>query len=363
MSYSSCSLKKDSFFIERVAVLQEKLKDTPWDAWLVEDPLDLYYLTGETFSVGELWIAKEELLLLVDSRYLDSAKQKVSFPCSLKSWHASAEFLKKENIKKIAYDGAKTTVARADELQKKLDFVSWHSLLQITQSLREVKAEEERSQIRQSASLLWEGYQYIKSVLQEGITEKEVAKLFEIFCLQRGADGLAFEPIIAFGENSALPHYRAGKRVLRRGDVVLVDIGVVFNRYCSDMTRVVFFGTPDPMLKHWLDLVIEAEKEAIALCKPGVSIRSLDMAARSVFKKEGVESHFLHSLGHGVGLEVHESPRIRFDAEDLTLKPGMVITIEPGLYLLGKGGVRYEDMVIITDTGFENLFPLDKACL
>jgi Xaa-Pro aminopeptidase len=150
---------------------------------------------------------------------------------------------------------------------------------------------------------------------------------------------------------------------LRKGDIVLIDIGVVFHRYCSDMTRVVFFGTPDPMLQHWLDLAIEAEKAALTLCKPGVSIRSLDQAARAVFQKEGVESYFLHSLGHGVGLEVHEAPRIRFDAEESLLKPGMVITIEPGLYLLGKGGVRYEDMVIITETGFENLFPLDKACL
>lgn len=363
MSCNSCSLKEDNLFVQRVSALQKKLADGPWDAWLIEDPLDLYYLTGMTFSVGELWIAKEEVLLLVDSRYLDSAKQKSSFPCSLKSWDASTEFLKKWLIKKVAFDSAKTTVARSVDLQKKLDFVSWHAVLQITQTLREVKGEDEKFRIRQSAALLWEGYLYIKTVLREGITEKEVAKLFEIFCLQRGADGLAFEPIIAFGENSALPHYRAGEKALQKGDVVLIDIGIVFKRYCSDMTRVVFWGTPDPMFIHWLDLTISAANAALALCKPGACIRSLDKAARAVFEREGVEPYFLHSLGHGVGLEVHEAPRIRFDAEESVLKPGMVITIEPGLYLLGKGGVRYEDMVVITDSGYENLFPLDKAFL
>jgi Xaa-Pro aminopeptidase len=356
MNCNSYSSKEDNLFVRRIKVLQKDLEGKLWDAWLIENPLDLYYLTGETFSVGELWISKEDVLLLVDSRYLDSAQQRVSIPCSLKSWDASAEFLRKGSIK-----NAKTTVARMDELQKRLDFIKWNAVLQITQALRSIKGEEEKALIRQSADLLWKGYLYIKTVLREGITEKEVAKLFEIFCLQKGADGLAFEPIIAFGENSALPHYRAGEKALRKGDVVLIDIGVVFKRYCSDMTRVVFFGDPDPLLERWLDLAIEAAQASMALCRPGVSIRSLDKAARSVFQKEEVEPYFLHSLGHGVGLEVHETPRIRYDAEDFSLSPGMVITIEPGLYLLGKGGVRYEDMVVITETGFENLFPLDKA--
>ncbi len=363
MSSNSCLLKENNLYLQRVSFLQRTLLDKPWDAWLIEDPLDLYYLTGRTFSVGELWITKEEVLLLVDSRYLDSAKQNSCFPCSLKSWDASAEFLKNKSVKTVTFDSEKTTVARLGNLQEKLSFVSWIPVIQVTKDLREIKGAEEKKLIQQSAALLWEGYLYIKSVLREGITEKEVAKLFEIFCLQRGSDGLAFEPIIAFGENSALPHYRAGEKALRRGDVVLIDIGVIFKHYCSDMTRVVFFGAPDIMLKRWLDLAIAAAEAALSLCKPGVSVRSLDLAARAIFQKEGVEPYFLHSLGHGVGLQVHEAPRIRFDAEDVILKPGMVITIEPGLYLPGKGGVRYEDMVVITETGFENLFPLDKACL
>lgn len=363
MSSNSCLLKESNLYLQRVSLLQSALVDKPWDAWLIEDPLDLYYLTGKTFSVGELWITKEEVLLLVDSRYVDSAKQNSCFPCNLKSWGESAAFLKNQSVKTVAFDSEKTTVARSGDLQKQLSFVNWSPVAKITQDLREIKGDEEKKFIRQSAALLWEGYLYIKSVLREGITEKEVAKLFEIFCLQKGADGLAFEPIIAFGENSALPHYRAGEKSLRRGDVVLIDIGVIFQRYCSDMTRVVFWGPPDRELKHWLDLVISAADAALSFCKPGVSIRALDLAARAVFQKEGVEPYFLHSLGHGVGLQVHESPRIRFDAEDVILKPGMVITIEPGLYLLGKGGVRYEDMVVITETGFENLFSLDKACL
>lgn len=230
MSCNSCLSKEGNLFLQRVNVLQKGLEGSSWDAWLIEDPLDLYYLTGQRFSVGELWIGKEEILLLVDSRYLDHAQQNVSFSCSLKSWEASSEFLRRERIKTVAFDSAKTTVARAEELTKKLSFVGWNGVLQITTTLREVKSEEEIFRIRQSAALLWEGYLYIKSLLREGVIERDVAKLFEIFCLQKGADGLAFEPIIAFGENSALPHYRAGNKALKKGDVVLIDIGVEIGR-------------------------------------------------------------------------------------------------------------------------------------
>jgi Xaa-Pro aminopeptidase len=129
------------------------------------------------------------------------------------------------------------------------------------------------------------------------------------------------------------------------------------------MTRVVFFGQPDPLLSSWLDFTILAQQAAIELCRPGTLVKDLDVKARSIFKKFEVEAYFVHGLGHGVGLEVHEAPRIRYDSEGGSLKPGMVITIEPGLYLPGKGGVRYEDMIVITDNGFENLFPFDKAVL
>ncbi len=350
--------------MDRILSLQKELEELSLDAFLLEDPLDLYYLTGGSFSVGELWITRQKVLLFVDERYIQAAKESLSVPSCLKSREAASKFIQENKIKTVGFDSSKTSFERVLELQKKLSStLSWKPISRITQEMRKIKDANELALIRKSAKILWQGYLYIKTLLKEGIKEKEVAKKFEIFCLEQGADGLSFEPIIAFGENSALPHYRAGERALKKGDIVLIDIGVIFNRYASDMTRVVFFADPDPLLSSWLDFAILAEQSAIKLCQPGTLVKDLDVQARSVFKKFEVEQYFTHGLGHGVGLEVHEAPRIRCDIEGGILKPGMVITIEPGLYLPGKGGVRYEDMIVITETGFENLFPFDKAVL
>ncbi len=350
--------------MKRILDLQNRLQNKDFDAWLIEDPLDLYYLTGESFSVGQLWIAQKEIILLVDERYIEKAKEKLCFPVFLKSWDRCSEFVLKNQVKKVAFDADKTFFVRVEELKKKMGpLLNWEPVSLITEEMRQIKDAQEILWIKKSAEILWQGYLYIKSLLKEGVLEKEVAKKFEIFCLEKGADGLSFDPIIAFGETSAMPHYRAGERALQKGHIVLIDIGVFFNRYASDMTRVVFFGKPDPLLMHWLDIVISAQQAAIEFCRPGFSIKELDVIARSVLKNHDVEKYFIHSLGHGIGLEVHEFPRIRFDYEGGELKPGMVVTIEPGLYLPGKGGVRYEDMILITETGFENLFPFDKAFL
>jgi len=350
--------------VKRILELQNSLQNKPFDAWIVEDPIDLYYLTGESFSVGQLWATQKEVLLLVDGRYIEKAKQTLKIPVALNSWERALEFVLKNQLKKVAFDADKTVFSKVEELKKKMgSSVAFEPVSLITKEMRKGKDEKELIQVKKSAEILWKGYQYIKTLLKEGILEKEVSKKFEIFCLELGAEGLSFEPIIAFGENSALPHHRAGERSLKKGDIVLIDIGVVFNCYASDMTRIVFFGKPDPLLVKWLDIVIAAEQAAIELCQPGRAVKELDVKARSIFKSHDVEKYFVHSLGHGVGLEVHEQPRIRFDIEGGVLKPGMVITIEPGLYLPGKGGVRYEDMIVITETGCENLFPFDKAFL
>jgi len=350
--------------MDRILSLQKKLEEISLDAFLLEDPIDLYYLTGGSFSVGQLWVTPKDALLLVDERYIEQAKESLSVSSCLKSWEASSRFIEENQIKSVGFDSSKNFFEKVLELQKKLSAsISWKPNPMITQEMRKVKDANEIALIRKSSKILWQGYLYIKTLLKEGIKEKEVAKKFEIFCLEQGSDGLSFQPIIAFGENSALPHYRAGERVLKKGDIVLIDIGVVFDRYASDMTRVLFFGPPDPLLSSWLDYVISAQQSAIELCLPGTLVKDLDVRARAIFKKFNVEEYFVHGLGHGVGLEVHEAPRIRFDIEGGVLKPGMVITIEPGLYLPGKGGVRYEDMIVITETGFENLFPFDKAFL
>ena len=349
----------DDIFLKRIKSVQEGLYEASVDAFVIEDPIDLAYLTGHSLSLGQLWIAKEEILLLVDGRYIESAKKKPLIPSELASSKAITLFLDRNTVASVAFDGAKITFDRVDALKEISKDTTWTSYPLITKEQRIVKDKGEVYLLEKSAQLLFEGFLYIKSILREGISEKEVACQFTVFCLEKGAEKLAFDPIIAFGENSAMPHYRAGEARLKEGDIVLIDIGIVLKGYHSDMTRMVFFGPSDPFLYDWLKIVFKAHDAALNLCKPGVLVKELDKAARLVFKLEGVEEYFVHSLGHGVGLEIHESPKIRFEGCDseLVLRPGMVVTIEPGLYLPGKGGIRYEDTVVITDTGFLNFFP------
>jgi Xaa-Pro aminopeptidase len=349
MTYNSCFRKN------KISSLQSSLEDK---ALLLEDPTDLYYLTGLNLSAGQLWLSSKEALLLVDGRYIESAGKA---PCKalLLSSKEIKDFLLRNKVKHVKFDGAKTSFERAQALQKKHPDISFSSQPFATKDLRLIKEPSELESLQKSADLLWGGFLYIQTLLCEGISEKEVATKFTVFCLERGAERLSFDPIIAFGEGSAMPHYRAGDRKLKKGDVILIDIGVSCDNYHSDMTRMLFYGAKNPTLAKWYDIVLEAQKASLDLCKAGLHIKELDIAARAVFKKHQVEEYYVHSLGHGVGLEVHEFPKIRFDAleGDLTLKPGMVFTIEPGLYLPGTGGIRYEDTIFITEDGYTSFTP------
>ena len=262
-----------------------------------------------------------------------------------------------KGCKRIGFDSQTTSVESSGQLGK----VFPKLLVPVSAPLKEIrvlKSEEELMAMRKSAALNWKGFLHIKKQLRVGITEREAAWEYERFCREHGASRLAFEPIIAFGENTAMPHYRPGNRKLKKGELVLIDIGVVVDHYHSDMTRVVPFGKIDPLLEELVKVVKASHGAALKLCKPGRRLKELDAAARGVMRAAKFEKLYLHSLGHGLGLEIHEWPRIKVDGvdKDVILEPGMVITIEPGLYMSGVGGVRHEDTIVITPTGYENFY-------
>jgi Xaa-Pro aminopeptidase len=229
----------------------------------------------------------------------------------------------------------------------------------LLKQLRVVKDATEIEALKKAAALTWQGYTFIKGLLKEGISEEELAFEFEFFVRKQGASGLSFDPIIAFGENSAYPHYRAGKATLQKNQIVLMDVGAVLDLYRGDLTRVVFFGEGDAQLSKMLEWTQQAQAKAIEIAKVGMTFGQLDEVARSVFAEQGVEEFFTHGLGHGIGLETHEFPNIRKTGPDkeVPLEAGMVFTVEPGLYRPGLGGVRWEDMVLMTKSGLERLFP------
>lgn len=346
---------------QRLEKLQGMLPELACDALLVEDSVNLFYLTGLQLSAGKLLVHRRGATLIVDGRYYEQCRKNSPVPVILseQNRNALAELVtaKDNAIKTVAFNSTTTTYKNFMELQSALQETALLPVDNPVMKLRSIKSPEEIECLRKAAALGSEGFDYTCSLLKQGISEKEVAIELEIFWKRRGSKGTAFDPIIAFGTNTSMPHYRAGDAKLQKGDPVLIDIGVNYQHYHSDMTRVLFFQTADPRMRDVYNIVRQAQAAALTLCRPGTLIGDLDSAARNLISAHGYGANFTHSLGHGVGLEIHEPPLIRNTStySNIPLQAGMVITIEPGIYLPDIGGVRLEDTVVITADGYENL--------
>lgn len=320
------------------------------DAFLITDPVNLFYLTGLELSTGTLLLRPDHHALIVDGRYLEICKKGSPVPVLLNKECKLKDLLNGSEV--CGIESETTTVASFLELQKEIGIkIEPKSLLE---RLRAIKEPNEIDSLEKAAELGSLGYDYILALLKVGVSEEELAFELEFFWRKHGASGVAFDPIIAFGKNSSMPHYRSSSSRLKSGDIVLIDIGVKLNHYHSDMTRTLFFGKGNPELEKIYAIVKEAQERALALLKPGVKAAVVDDAARSFIASKGYGENFCHSLGHGVGLDIHEFPLLR-KASSISLEAGMVLTIEPGIYVPDLGGVRIEDTVLITQTGYEKL--------
>lgn len=340
----------------RIQKVSHLLTKSQCEALLIENTINLLYLTGLALSAGKLLVyANGEVNLLVDNRYFEMCRQQSALKVFLMEKMPLEDLLK--DIKSLAFDSESTTYQNYLNLQKQLKGMALIPLNNPIQKIRAIKDPQELALLNEAAVVGKEGYAFTKSLLKDGITEIEIANELEIFWKKKGGQGLAFAPIIAFGKNSALPHHRAGDTPLRKGDTVLIDIGVKWKGYHSDLTRTSFWGEPSSQMQEIYTIVQEAQVRALDICKPGVSIEKLDAAARDYIASQGYGDYFLHSLGHGVGLEIHEWPLIssKEPYKNLFLEEGEVITIEPGIYLAGIGGVRIEDTITITDSGYKIL--------
>jgi Xaa-Pro aminopeptidase len=347
--------------LQRINALQQLLQQKNIDAVCVEEPVNLYYLTGMDLSAGKLVVARDAAYLLVDGRYYEACQHKCPVPTLLSVEGSLRELFKTKlrDVKTLVFSKETTAYSNYLDLKETAEQIKIHlePETDLVRLLRQIKDPEEIERLRNAAKLGSEGFDTILTLLREGISEEEVASELEIFWKRKGGKKTAFDPIIAFGKNASQPHYRAGTERLKKGQGVLIDIGVTLDHYHSDMTRVVFYGEPDPQLREIYHLVAAAQEAALNLCRPGTTLGELDAAARETIASKGYGEAFTHSLGHGIGLDVHEFPTIRnkppFDT--IPLAPGMAITIEPGIYLPGLGGVRIEDTVLITSGGYEDL--------
>lgn len=344
----------------RLQKLQSLLPSLDCDAIVITNPIDLYYLLGISLSLGYLLVTPKNAQLIVDGRYFEMCQQKTQIaviPSEKSPFPNLLTDPSYRSIKTLGFDQDKTYFQTYTRWKDALPQVTLKPIQSPVADLRLIKDPSEIELLREAAVLGSQGFDFVCNLLQEGVSEKEMALELEIFWKRSGGEGTSFDPIIAFGSHSSMPHYRAGTGRLQRGDPVLIDIGVTKASYHSDMTRTVFFGAPSEQLSTIYEVVREAQNKALEIAKPGTTIGALDRAARDFIESKGYGEYFTHSLGHGIGLEVHESPIIRDKApyNQMTLKSGMAITIEPGIYLAGIGGIRIEDTIIITDKGFESL--------
>lgn len=329
----------------------------------ITEPVDIFYLTGMHLSAGTLLISHKVSALLVDGRYFEACKKDCPIPVFLAKEGLLFDLLKSTDTLILDQDSTSYAAFLRWTASAKTAGITILPKENLVKQLRIIKDASEIDLLKKAADLGLEGFDYVKSLLRPGVKEREVAAELEYFWRKRGSEGTAFEPIIAFGANSAMPHYRASDAILKDTDIALIDIGVTKDHYHSDMTRVVFLGTPDSKLKEIHSVVEESLKAALTLLRPGTFLKDLDKAARDVLSKAGYAAYFTHSLGHGIGLEVHEYPLVKSSTPygNVQLQEGMTITIEPGIYLPGIGGVRLEDTVVITKTGYQNLTERDYA--
>lgn len=342
-------------YLARLKRLRSQPFSKKYDALLIDLPIDLFYLTGLQLSAGQLIISDSCAALFVDGRYTQAANQQSLFPIEELTDESTKTWLNAQGIKRLGFNQTHTPYQRFIQLKELLNPIELIPIHSPIEPLRLIKDEDELTILRAAGRLAYEGFTFVSSLLKEEIEEKELAFELEFFWKKRGGSHLAFDSIIAFNENSSMPHYRTGNTRLKQNSSILIDIGVVLDHYNSDMTRVIFFGNRPKDIQTIYPIVQEAHDLALEKCRPGTLIGDLDKTARDWIESKKYGYAFTHSLGHGVGLEIHEAPTVRSKGPyaSIPLEAGMVITIEPGIYLPGIGGVRIENTVVITQNGYE----------
>jgi Xaa-Pro aminopeptidase len=346
------------------------------DAILVTHLPNIRYLCGFTGSAAILLVEHSRASLFTDSRYTFQARQEVHDATTIIAPHgllrALGDGLKaRRGTIRLAFSPAQLTVAQKDALQLAAGArLRWLSAPDLIERLRAVKDAAELALMRQSARLISDVWTSAVRNVKPGVSELAVAADIERAMKLQGASGPSFETIVASGPRSAWPHARPTSKLLRKNELVVLDQGAILRDYCSDMTRTVFLGRSSVRTRTGVhnkvrglyDAVLEAQEAAIAAIRPGVSAASVDAAARKVFKRLGLDRYFTHSTGHGLGLEIHEMPRLG-RGEKTLLEQGMVVTVEPGAYLEGLGGIRIEDEVLVTSRGAEVLTSASREFL
>jgi Xaa-Pro aminopeptidase len=358
--------------LRRIGLLRRRLTKAGLHGLLVTHLPDLRYLSGFTGSSAALAVTRRSARLFTDGRYKTQTVEEVTVAqveivASSPAVAAVQWLAAQPGVVFAGFDSTKTTVANLARFKAALPVRLRRSLLAalaapLVEPLRMVKDEDELALMSEAALIGCKLFEHILGFIRPGLAEFEVAAELEYQARLLGAEGMSFETIVASGARSALPHGRATELRLPRRGFVIMDFGIIHKGYCSDMTRTVHLGRPTTSERAIYETVLVAQEAGVAAVTAGASCAEVDEAARGVLRKAGLAEAFSHSTGHGVGLEIHEPPRIGA-GEASRLLAGMVITIEPGVYLADRFGIRIEDMVAVTRTGGQALTPAPKALI
>ncbi len=348
----------------RVEKLRGIMNISGYRTILITSPANIFYLSGFTGSSGALIISNDEQLLLSDFRYKTQANQEsadwefINVSTSLLT--GINEKLKKFLPCKIAFEAEHISYSGYNTISDDGLYKYLIPTNSIVEKMRIVKDESEIELIRKAAEITDLACKRIFEIIRTGITEREIAIEAEYTMRKAGASELAFDVIIGAGENGAKPHSEPGDYILKHGDLVVIDMGAKYNGYCADMTRTICVGDSDDISKKIYNVCYQAQIAALDFLKAGEKGCDIDVIAREIIIKAGYGDLFGHGLGHSVGIEIHENPRLSKTCSDI-IPAGTVITVEPGIYIPGKGGVRIEDMVLVTESGCEIITSVEKS--
>jgi Xaa-Pro aminopeptidase len=346
-------------FANRRRELARELKRRELDCLLVTHPANWYYLTGFTGESGVLAVTPDRATLITDGRFTTQAHEEVGgVRVELQKgslYQSAGEWLRRRTARRVGYDPCQWTVAQCKALKKASGAKSrMIEAVGVVERLRKKKDPQELATMRKAAILAGDVLESVLTVMKPGVREDEIGAEIEYRMKKGGASAVSFPTIVASGARAALPHARATSKRLRKNELVVLDLGAILAHYCSDITRTVHVGRASAQTRKWYKSVQEAQGAAVNAVRAGVACGEVDAAARNVLKKSRLDRYFIHSTGHGLGLEVHEDPRIA-RGQAIRLEAGNVITIEPGVYLEGVGGIRIEDDVAVSSQGSEVL--------
>ncbi|MBO4693546.1 MAG: aminopeptidase P family protein [Clostridia bacterium] len=348
---------------KRIENIRKALADN--SAGLITNESDCFYFSGFNRSEGMVLVTPDTATLFVDFRYIEAAKKasKIDVRLTDNFFRDIYSLLKNESITTVFVQSESVTLSKKKLLDEAFDGIHVSTdinLDKIIREMRAVKSAEEIALIKSAQDITDRAFSYILTKINAGKTEREIALELELFMKKEGSEGVAFDTICVSGENSSKPHGIPGNKIIEDGDFLTLDFGAIVGGYRSDMTRTVCVGKPTDKMTYVYNTVLKAQTEAIASVKSGVACKCVDKVARDIIETAGFKGCFGHGLGHSVGIDIHESPYFNTRCEALT-KPGMVITVEPGIYLQNEFGVRIEDMIVVTENGCEDITKSNKS--